>query len=224
MKFTDEIWENYWSKELYAPIVEDYKGIIVGTDMEPRASLIIASFINALGEKYREGMKLLDFGCGGARVCNFLSKRLKDFQYIGLERKESQWGQDCINEAQTLFGHDPRVDVGYVNTDLEKRAIETSDAVLLLSVFTHTTIETTEDIVKKLLPIIDRGGCMVFSMILADEYKLVIENAYGFKDNYNITYNTRSQVDYLREELGVSIDLIDTFDAGVIHSIYRLKR
>lgn len=225
MKFTDNLWINKWSKEIYVPIVLEYekKGIIVGTDPEPKASLCIASFVNAMGEKYKEGMKILDYGCGSARVSNFLSKRLKDFHYIGIEKFKSHYTETCINKAIELFGHDERVIVGYTESELEKKAIEICETVLLLSVFTHTTIEETERILKKLLPIIDRGGNIVFSMIHGNKYELK-GNAYDFKDNYSITYNTIKQVDDLKNKLNINIDLIDMFDAGVMHSIYKITK
>ena len=224
MKFTDKLWIDVWSKEKYPPIVENYNGIIVGTDDEPAASLCIASFINAMGDKYKEGMKILDYGCGSARVCNFLSKRLIDFNYIGLERVESDYCRNCINKAIELFKKDPRVEVGYIDTDLDRKAIATCDTVLLLSVFTHTTIEETERILIKLLPVIERGGNIVFSMIHGDSYKLGKDNTYGFKDNYRITYNTIQQVDELKTKLRVNIDLIDTFDTNALHTIYRVSK
>jgi len=223
MKFTDELWLNVWNKEPYPPIVSNYNGIIVGTDPEPMASLCIASFINAMGDEYKEGMKILDYGCGSARVANFLSKRLKNFNYIGLERIESDWGQTCINKAIELFGNDPRVEIGYINTELDEKSINISNTVLLLSVFTHTTIETTEEIIIKLLPIVERGGDIVFSMIHGDNYVLK-GSAYGFENNFQITYNTREQVSVLATKLNVNIDLIDTFDTDIRHWIYRIYK
>lgn len=224
MILSDDLWINKWSKEYYAPIVSDSEyalhGIIVGTDAEPSASICITSFINVMGDKYKEGMKILDYGCGSARVCNFLSKRLKDFHYIGLERFESDWGQTCIKRANELFGHDSRVEVGYTNTELDKKAIDTCETVLLLSVFTHTTIETTEIILIKLLPIVERGGNIVFSMIHGNEYRLV-GNAYGFTDNFNVTYTTKEQVENLKNKLNVNIDFIDNYYS---HSIYRVTK
>lgn len=225
MKFNDELWIKKWEITPYDPIIENYdqKGIIVGTDQEPKASLCMASFANAMGDFYKEGMKILDYGCGSARFANFLSQRLQNFSYIGLERKESDWGVSCINKAKELFENDPRVNVGYVGSDIDNMAIETCEVVLLLSVFTHTTIEETEIILKKLLPIVDRGGCVIFSVIFGNKYELR-GSAYGFLDNYNITYNTKQQIEDLKIKLKVKMDLIDTFNAGVIHSIYKMTK
>ena len=225
MKITDKEWLDNWAILKFPPIVEDYesKGIIVGSDEEPLASVCMASFAKVMGHNYREGMKVLDYGCGSARFSNFLSMRLKDFTYIGLERNISDYTKECIDKANELFSHDPRVRVGYTESELENEAIEIADTVLLLSVFTHTNIEETYRIVEKLLPITKRGGSIVFSMIHEPEYAL-IGNAYGFNDNYSITYNTTKQVKELAKAFNVSIKLIDTYDAGgILHSIYAIR-
>ena len=101
MEFNSDLWIKKWVVEYYSPIVLEYdkKGIIVGTDPEPRVSLCLASFAEAMGDKYKEGMRVLDYGCGSARFSNFLSKRLKEFYYIGLERMESDWGCGLYKES-----------------------------------------------------------------------------------------------------------------------------
>jgi 2-polyprenyl-3-methyl-5-hydroxy-6-metoxy-1,4-benzoquinol methylase len=225
MKITDELWVDTWSVLKYPPIVEEYesKGIIVGSDEEPLASVCMSSFAYAMESDYKEGMKILDYGCGSARFSNFLSMRLKDFTYIGLERNTSNYTKECIDKANELFSHDPRVRVGYTESELENEAIEIADTVLLLSVFTHTTIEETYRIIEKLLPIVKRGGSIVFSMIHGPKYQL-IGNAYGFDDNYSITYNTKKQVSQISDTFNVSVRLIDMYDAGgILHSIYSIK-
>jgi 2-polyprenyl-3-methyl-5-hydroxy-6-metoxy-1,4-benzoquinol methylase len=225
MKITDEVWVDTWSVLKYPPIVEEYesKGIIVGSDEEPLASVCMASFAYAMESDYKEGMKILDYGCGSARFSNFLSMRLKDFTYIGLERNTSDYTKECIDKANELFSHDPRVRAGYTESELENEAIEIANTVLLLSVFTHTTIEETYRIIEKLLPIVKRGGSIVFSMIHNTKYQL-IGNAYGFGNNYSITYNTKKQVSQISDMFNVSVRLVDTYDAGgIIHSIYSIK-
>jgi 2-polyprenyl-3-methyl-5-hydroxy-6-metoxy-1,4-benzoquinol methylase len=225
LEIHDDLWINKWSIEKYSPIVEKYNGIIVGTDNEPRASLCMASFSEAMGEYFKEKMNILDYGCGGGRYCNFLSKRLKDFNYVGIEKYGSNYTDSCINESIKFFGEDSRVKFGYTNSELEKKAMDNCEIVLLLSVFTHTTIETTSNILEKLKPIVDRGGIIIFSMILADEYSLVGE-AYGFDDNYTITYNTKDQIEDLKNKLKVKINLIGDFntDENILHSIYRVEK
>lgn len=224
MKKTDSLWQNEWSKEPFKPIVKIYKGVIVGSDEEPDASICMSSFSYAMGEYFGERMKILDYGCGSGRYCNFLSKRLQDFKYVGIERNISDYTKLCIDTAKRIFGEDERLSFGYTDSEFEQKAIDECNVVLLLSVFTHTSIEMTENIINRLMPIINRDGCIVFSMIHKNDYSL-IGNAYGFTDEYSVTYNTYSQVEDLRKKFGVSITLMDTYDAkGIIHSIYRITK
>lgn len=226
MKITDDTWLESWSITKFPPIVEDYesKGIIVGSDDEPLASVCMASFASVMLHHYGEGMKILDYGCGSARFSNFLSMRLKDFKYFGLERNTSDYTVSCISKAIELFGHDDRVHVGFTESKLEEKAIRESDTVLLLSVFTHTTIEETYRIIKKLLPIVEKGGSIVFSMIHGETYA-VLGQAYGHIDNFHITYNTIEQVKDIQSYFNVDITLLDTYDArGILHSIYRIDK
>ena len=174
MNINDNLWREIWSKEKYAPISNAYQSRGFGTDKEPESSVCMASFANAMGDKFKEGMVLLDYGCGSGRFCNFMSKRLKDFSYYGVEKFGSgtQWGENAIDFARSHFGKDPRVTFGSIGCEIEKEGIEKADIALLLSVCTHTTIEETNMIFNKLSPIIEKGGIVTFSIFLSDKYSV----------------------------------------------------
>jgi len=227
MLVTSPEWINEWSVEKYEPITKDWKAIGHGTDEEPAQSLSHSTFALAMRDKYCEGMKILDYGCGTGRYANFLSKRLKDFQYIGLEKAGSiqGWGEISVRDGLINAAQDPRFTLGFTETTLEEKAINDSDVVLLCSVFTHTTIEETHRIVKKLLPLVERGGRVVFSMIHADQYSLN-GSLYGFDECYQVTYNTVEQIDEMRYKFNVNIKLEEKFMAnwGYLHSIYSITK
>jgi 2-polyprenyl-3-methyl-5-hydroxy-6-metoxy-1,4-benzoquinol methylase len=224
MKNTDKDWIENWSVEKFEPIVKNYQGIIVGTDNEPDASICLSSFAKAMGPNWKEGMKILDYGCGSARFSNFMSKRLENFEYWGIEKYISDYTKDCIVKATELFAHDSRVRLGFTQTPFHEKAINSADTVILLSVFTHTSIEETHRIIKSLIPIVERGGRIVFSMIHGDQYTLSSGGIYGFDDNWFVTHNTREQVEDISNIFNVKIQLEDTFDAGFIHSIYSIMK
>lgn len=125
-----------------------------------------------------------------------------------------------------LFGHDSRIKLGFIGDEIEKNAIDNANMALLLSIFTHTTIEETKNILKKLLPIVERNGIIIFSMILGNKYSPLGANAYGFKDSYGVVYNTQLQVNQLVKELNVDIELDNVFEAdgGYKHSIFKTRK
>jgi 2-polyprenyl-3-methyl-5-hydroxy-6-metoxy-1,4-benzoquinol methylase len=227
MKHDSIEWLAEWSVEKYQPISKNWFSVGHGTDEEPSQSLLLSTFSSAMKEKYREGMKILDYGCGSGRYANFLSKRIEKFQYIGLEKQGSDqfWGEASIRDGLINAGHDDRVRLGFTESLLEEKAIQECDVVLLLSIFTHTTIEETHRIISKLLPIVDRGGRIIFSMIMNESYQLV-GNLYGFQDSYQVTYNTNEQINDIAEKFNVKLTHERDFEAnwGYVHSIFSIEK
>ena len=75
MRLTDPLWIDKWSKTTFAPRPRDFSTAVrrqarrkqlgsFGTDQEPASSLWLASLSEALGDGFREGMRILDYGCG----------------------------------------------------------------------------------------------------------------------------------------------------------------
>jgi SAM-dependent methyltransferase len=244
VKLEDSLWTEKWSKEPFPPINTNYltqtgvshdaEGNLYiicvpagyGVDAEPKASLCFASFAEAMGGNFKEGMSLLDYGCGSARMCNFMSKRLREFTYYGVE-PDSPFGNSGIDTAAYYFGHDERVRVGFIGSDLEREAIDKADIALLLSIFTHTDIEETEQILRKLCPIIQRDGKIVFSVMLGESYALIGgRGAYTMQNTVCIVYNTAQQIEELGQKLGCTMRLVGDFlaDGGYLHSIYEATR
>ncbi len=227
MQIDDPLWKDVWSKEKYEPISGTYKSRGFGTDREPESSVCMASFANAMGDKFKEGMVLLDYGCGSGRFCNFMSKRLKDFSYYGVERLGSsiKWGENAISFAREYFGGDPRVSLGFIGDKIEREAIDKADVVLLLSIFTHVPLEETNEIMDKLMPIINKGGSVIFSMFIENNYQCVSLNpvirSYGFENFYFKVNYTERQIKDIAKRLNIKIDKNGTFINHIIFNAHR---
>jgi SAM-dependent methyltransferase len=219
MKNTDSLWLDVWSKEKYPPIKK-----LTTKDIEDKLFAMDASCAYSMGSYFTEGMKILDYGCGPTRFCNFMAQRIQNFTYYGIE-PSSNYGKSCISDALNSYKDDERIKLGFIGDNIESEAIDSVDVVLLLSIFTHTTIEETESILWKLYPVIERGGIIVFTMILRDKYETIGPGAYNIGDTYAVTYNTTEQVNMLAEKFNCSMTLKDTWlhVNTWLHNIYEMK-
>ena len=214
MKDTDKLWLNVWSKEKYPSCGElsTKEGMDVG----------FASFAYAMGRYFGEGVKLLDYGCGPARFCNFMSSRLKDFKYYGIE-PNSEYGINCIQKAKEFYKKDRRISLGLIGDDIESESIKEADVALLCSIFTHLTIEQTESILYKLYPIIENDGIIVFSMIIGNEYEICKPGHYSIEETYGIVYNTEEQIRELTRMYDIELKDRWMTPKKHLHSIYVIR-
>ncbi len=207
-----------WSKEKYKPIGK--------RTFKHGKPIYFAACSSVMGNIFKNNMKVLDYGCGPGKYANFLSQHLINFTYYGIEPK-SEHGELCIKRANDSYGHDKRVKFGFIGEPIEKEATELVDTVILMSIFTHLKIEQTEKILKKLNPIIRRGGVVVFTMIIAPKYFVSKDNRYALKDTYGVVQNTKDQVSRLAKKLNYSITLEDEWlspSGSWLHSIYKCKK
>jgi SAM-dependent methyltransferase len=215
VQITDPLWTEKWSKLRFSPRLHDFSVAIrklaaannfmlFGTDDEPGSSIWLASLSEAMGEIFREGMVVLDYGCGGGRYAQFLRQRLKRFEYYGLEKpgSKSQHGEKCIRAARKIFRWDFRIRFDLIGSRLERTVLTCATVVVLGSIFTHVDLAELRHILKKLQPVISRGGKVVFSIFLAEAYRLEDEGIYGFARCYNRVWHTREQIQGLCDENG----------------------
>lgn len=190
-----------------------------GTDREPESSVWLASLSEGMAGRFREELKVLDYGCGVGRLCNFMSARLKSFAYVGLEKGGgvSGHGEQCVRIASAVFGMDSRARFGLIGSTLHSEAVQQSDVAVLGSVFTHLGADGVEAILTNLQPIMDRGGAVVCSIFTADQPRLQGKGAYGFTDCYDVAQFSQPQLDALWRKHGVKADERETFLAQEVN-------
>ena len=211
----------------YPRIKENFYAFGYGSDEEPKTSMWMSSILLGMGSHFKEGMIVYDYGCGAGRLCNFIASQLKDFEYYGTEPHGSneQHGEKSIQLAQDNFGQDPRIHLGFIGEDIEQLAISKASVAVLGSIYTHLSIEAFNAINDKLLPIIERGGVIIFSAIIKEKYELLRNFAHGFDGCYGEAHYTVQQLlDYVSSRK-LNIKHVGKFDVGVsfrTHYIFRM--
>ncbi len=226
MDLTDPRWLHKWRTERYPKTVD---GPVVGgcgCEEEPMSSLWCATLAEAFGDRFEEGLRLLDYGCGYGRFFNFLTGRLAEFTYYGLEVADSAigHGHGCVAYARETYGADPRGHFGLIGSELEAKALDDADVVLLGSIFTHVDFPTFEALMGKFLPVVARGGAIVFSVLHAERYACIGPGKYGVAASYHETRYTRRQVADFFRELPVTLIEAEWFQSPVDRqTVYRTE-
>ena len=104
MESNSSQWINKWAQNKYPRLYPDFYVYGFGTDAEPGTSHWMASLLDPMGERFKEGVTILDYGCGCARLFNFITGYLKDFKYYGTEPT----GSKELEKAKSFFEDDPR--------------------------------------------------------------------------------------------------------------------
>ena len=113
-----EIWDSFWSIKKFDPILKNPPLISYGgTNTEPLASIGMSCFLDASKDKFKDGFSILDYGCGTGILSNFISERLSDFKYYGLE-PNSAHGLERINLGKNLF-KDNKIFLGLIDDNLD---------------------------------------------------------------------------------------------------------
>jgi SAM-dependent methyltransferase len=148
----------------------------------------------------REGLTFLDYGCGGGRLCNYLSKILNDFTYYGLEPYYGK-GPQHLEFAKTHF-QDPRVTFDYIGSYTEIKAIQTANYVLLGSIFTHMPYEDAIVTMDKFRSVTRRGDKIIATVFLAPTYTLEgSDKLYGCPNFWGKVYYTKEQLERWRHQI-----------------------
>ena len=97
---------------------------------------------------------------------------------------------------------------------------------MLGSIFTHVDFGEMQNILRKLKPVVVRGGKVVFSIFLADAYEIENQGIYGLENCYNRVWFTAEQLRRLCDEHGWALAEKASFLAQDVnlHRIFALTQ
>ncbi len=141
-------WEDFWEKVAFLPLIKHpHPDMYGGTSSEPLASMGMAAFLDADRERFIEGYSVLDYGCGAGILANFLSERLEDFSYYGLEPRQCR---NRIEYGKSQLGNDPRIFMGIIEEDFKTIITKELNSIILISIFTHLELPDIYNILDNL--------------------------------------------------------------------------
>lgn len=223
------IWSDFWHLESKNPILNkehpNYKILYGGTNYEPDASIGISCFLEPCRQNFKDGFKILDYGCGAGIVLNFISLRLNKFQYVGLE-PQSEHGAERINIAKNLLSDD-RGNFDFINDqNLNELSKTEFDCIILISIFTHLTIEETYSTLDKLLPFLkNKKTKIIFSCFIDKEYNLFYPQPHINKNFFGVVKITENQLQSYAIKNNLNLERVCDFMAAGnhCHNIYTLE-
>jgi hypothetical protein len=222
-----EIWDSFWSIRKYEPIlINPPANSYGGTNVEPLASIGMSCFLDASKDKFNDGFSVLDYGCGAGILSNFISERLYNFTYYGLE-PNSPHGLERINIGKSLF-NDERVFLGFINDDLDYCISKKIDSIILISVFTHLLIGDVVNILDNLIKVFDKNSScdIVFSCFTSDFDRTENFQPHIWERFYGVSYIKESDLmDYCeKNNLVLNKHISFVAQGGYVHEIFKINK
>lgn len=222
-----EIWDSFWSIKEFDPILKNPPAISYGgTNIEPLASIGMCCFLDASKDKFKDGFSVLDYGCGAGILSNFISERISNFEYYGLE-PNSTHGIERINLGKNLF-KDDRVFLGLINDDLDFCLSKKIDSIILISIFTHLVIDDVIQILDNLIKVFEKNpNCdIVFSCFTSEISRVENYQPHIWERFYGVSYIQESELINYCEKNSLSLNKHISFTAqgGYVHEIFKINK
>jgi 2-polyprenyl-3-methyl-5-hydroxy-6-metoxy-1,4-benzoquinol methylase len=183
-------------------------------------------FLDASKDKFTNGFSVLDYGCGAGILSNFISERLSDFNYYGLE-PNTPHGKERINLGKNLF-KDDRVFLGLINDDLDFCFSKKIDSIILISVFTHLLISDITQILDRLTKVFDKNpNCdIIFSCFTSEFSKTERPETHIWERFYGKSYIQESELnDYCKKNnLKINKHTSFTSQGEHVHEIFKINK
>lgn len=236
MNLTDKVFTEKWEKNPISRAPqgdEHWTRLSMGGKDPAMCRLWCSVFSEALGDMFKEGMRILDYGCGRAVYFYFLSGWLEDFTYFGIEPKGAYKRRHIkpndkmnLEVAREYFSRDNRATFGELDSDEEKRALSECSCVILASVFTHLRIADTYKILDKLLES-KSIQIIVFSAMISKLARVSRWGANGgLKHSHGASFNTMKQYEDYFEDKDASFKIVDHYfhTKKFQHTIFHVQK
>lgn len=222
-----EHWNTYWSSTHYPPVVTAPPAAMYGgTNTEPLASIGMSCFLDAVREDFKEGFKVLDYGCGAGILGNFISARLQNFTYYGLEpntlhgNERIGLAKQCIDDKRFTFGH--------IETDFDLISKQELDTIVLISIFTHMTEDDISTVLDSLQSVFSRNpkASIVFSCFIDQESRVETLQSHIWERFYGRSFITSKFLTHYCSENNLKLTHHMDFVAqgGHVHSIIKINK
>lgn len=219
-------WINYWQTERYQPIITNPPAVLYGgSNIEPLASIGMSCFLDAIKAEFNDGFTVVDYGCGAGILANFISSRLKDFTYYGLE-PDTDHGAERLSLGKQYL-NDSRIKFGIVE-DYEYIKKESIDAVILISVFTHMLFDDIVKVLDNIITIFDYNEecTIVFSCFIENVPRVVQHQPHIWERFYGESYISLTQLENYCTKNKIRLTNHIDFDAqgGYKHKIFKINK
>ena len=185
------------------------------------------------GRRDKTSYNIIDWGCGYARFLLHIMKEGKvNTRYFGFELRGKTHGELLIDFCRENYSHldtkeGSSIKFGYVdNEELVKEAKNNCTTMLLGSVFTHLSLESSKAILKRFDDFIINGGEIVFSLILSADNvdNQVTPGVYENPDCFAVVYYSHDSLNALTLDNRYKIEHVSEFqtDHTLKHDIFRL--
>lgn len=185
----DKIWNNFWMYKPEKPIIDIPPKILYGgTNIEPLASIGMSYFLEPIKNKFIDNFSILDYGCGAGILANFISERLKNFTYYGLDIN-SDHGLERLDLAKRYLP-DNRLYFGTIDENLKSILNKKLDAIVLISVFTHLPIDEIYKILDNLKITFEtnKKSSIIFSCFISNKNYLINHLPQIWSNFYEISF------------------------------------
>ena len=220
-------WESYWSSTKYSPLViNPDPSLYGGTCIEPLASIGMSCFLDAIKDKFKENFSVLDYGCGAGILANFISERLENFTYYGLE-PNTDHGISRLELGRKFFNNS-NVNFGIIENDLLEICKKQIDSVILISVFTHMEFSDVESALDRISTVFNNNPecAIVFSCFIEDAPRLVNHLPNIWERFYGESYITVQQLESYCKRNNLKLEKHMDFIAmnNYNHQIYKVTK
>jgi ubiquinone/menaquinone biosynthesis C-methylase UbiE len=187
--------------------------------------------IKGIGESFKEGLSLIDWGCGCGRFAHRMNDSLENFSYYGFDTN-TEYGNSILEYAKEVssgLSSDNKV-IEFTTTDdmeIVNKAYGLSSIILAADVFTYYNGRQVKLYIDSIKEFLDtENNSIVFSMLKRsnrEPLKVYAKNSrWDVPESY--TYYSHSDKEIAAIAKGRNLEEIADIDGGgFIHTVFRMS-